>query len=426
MATTPEPGNSSPSALTARAPALTARAVESAKPKAGPYELRDGAVTGLLLRVQPSGIKTWYVTYARGKRWRIGRAPAITLQRARTVAKQVQAEYERTGDDPVQAKRQRKQAEAKAKASTLGAFITETWAPVRRAEHKSGEAEVGQITRNFSPWFERPMESITPWLVQGWRKQRLEAGVGAKTINRAVGALRSALQQAVRAGLLEANPLAELKPLKVDNRSRVRFLTPDEEARLRDSLRRRDDELRAGRDRANAWRAARGYATKPPLGVYPDHVTPIVLLLMNTGCRPGELFSLEWEQVDIRNRTLTVLGMYSKTGKGRHIPLSREAVEVLTEWKRQTGGEGLVFPGDGGEPMERPPRAITRVIRAAGIERFRPYDLRHSFASRMVMNGIDLFTVGALLGHSKAETTQIYAHLSDDHLREAVTRVFDQ
>ena len=75
--------------------------------------------------------------------------------------------------------------------------------------------------------------------------------------------------------------------------------------------------------------------------------------------------------------------------------------------------------------MDRMPRAITRIISACNLEDFRPYDFRHTFASKLAIAGVDLNTIRELLGHETIQMTLIYAHLTQDHRREAITKVFD-
>jgi integrase len=104
--------------------------------------------------------------------------------------------------------------------------------------------------------------------------------------------------------------------LKYDRSERVRYLDEEKEQQLRVALRNREYELRKGRERFNAWRVTRH---KTPLPMrdheYVDHLTPIVLLALNTGLRRGELFSLQWKDVNLKTKWLTVAG---KTSKSKH------------------------------------------------------------------------------------------------------------
>jgi integrase len=155
-----------------------------------------------------------------------------------------------------------------------------------------------------------------------------------------------------------------------------------------------------------------------------DHLKPMVLLALNTGMRRGELFSLRWADVDLHAKMITVRASSAKSGQTRRIPLSPEAITILTAWhKRQEGHHGLVFPGMSGDRLTNINKSWGALIKAAKIDGFNFHDLRHSFASKLVQVGIDLNTVRTLLGHSEIATTLIYAHLAPDNLRAAVEKL---
>jgi integrase len=184
--------------------------------------------------------------------------------------------------------------------------------------------------------------------------------------------------------------------------------------------------MKAARAWGNAWRRERGYAEMPDMDTqaYGDHLTPLVLVALNTGLRRGELFNLRWSDVHMDKRLLTGRGATAKTGQTRHVPLNREAVAVLTAWRAQSPADGYVFPGrDGTGRLDNVRKAWTALLREAKIEGFRFHDLRHHFASKLVMAGTPLYTVQRLLGHHSPLMTAKYAHLSPDHQAAAVERL---
>jgi integrase len=125
---------------------------------------------------------------------------------------------------------------------------------------------------------------------------------------------------------------------------RSRYLSTEEESRLRAALVARDDRRRAGRESANAWRRERDREEFPPYGTYSDHVTPLVLLALNTGLRRGELLRLRWRDVDLERRILTVRGEDAKSDQTRHVPLNSEAARVVAVWRPASHeGEAYVF-----------------------------------------------------------------------------------
>jgi integrase len=139
---------------------------------------------------------------------------------------------------------------------------------------------------------------------------------------------------------------------------------------------------------------------------------PLVLLSINTGVRRGEAFNLTWADVDLKNKLITVEGDTSKSGQTRHIPLNREALDTLTNWKEQGEGKGFVFPGQNGNRLDNVKKSWGNLLDLAKVVSFRWHDLRHTFASKLVMAGVPLNTVRDLMGHSDIKMTLRYAHLA--------------
>jgi integrase len=194
----------------------------------------------------------------------------------------------------------------------------------------------------------------------------------------------------------------------------VRYLDPHEALRLRDALRDRDQEMRDARVSANAWRKARKEDPLPSLPHYGDHLTPAVLLSMNTGLRRGELLALRWPAVDFKSKQLMVEGDTAKSAQTRHIDLNSEALEVLKNWRKQAPDGERIFPYASFKT------AFAALLRRAKITKFRWHDMRHHFASRLVQAGRPLNTVRELLGHGSLAMTLRYAHLAPGNKREAV------
>jgi integrase len=150
-----------------------------------------------------------------------------------------------------------------------------------------------------------------------------------------------------------------------------------------------------------------------------------VLVALNTGLRQGEIFNLDWLDVDLVGAQLTVRGAGAKSGQTRHVPLNSEAVAVLTAW-RASATPGYVFPGraDGENGrLDNITKAWLHAVKAAKLETFRFHDLRHTFASKLVMAGVDLNTVRELLGHATLKMTLRYAHLAPEHKAAAVQKL---
>lgn len=395
---------------------LTRQLVESTKPEARPLELRDARVGGLLLRVQPSGTKSYIVEWARGKRRTIGRHPVMTLDGARETARRLLGEAAEHGA-PVAVIQAAKSAESQADVRTFGEFMRERYGPHVQATAKAGVATVQSLARQFAHLYDRDLTSISRADFDAFKMKRLAAKVHPATVNRDLDRIKAALSAATNWQLLPVNPLAGVKRIKRDIEERVRYLSPGEERALRTALESRDARARAKRESGNVWRAARRQVLLPPLTGYSDHITPMVLLALNTGLRRGELVQLTWHDIDLPGKRLTVRAGYAKSGKTRHLPLNSEAIEMLKGYRKQHDGKGRLFTIAGiGKAWER-------LMAAADIEDFRFHDLRHTFASKLVMAGVDLNTVRELLGHGDIKMTLRYAHLAPEHKAAAVEKL---
>ncbi|MGA2466774.1 MAG: site-specific integrase [Thermodesulfobacteriota bacterium] len=132
--------------------------------------------------------------------------------------------------------------------------------------------------------------------------------------------------------------------------------------------------------------------------------------------RKGELLSLKWTQINFEQGIITLHD--TKNGERRDIPMD-ETVKTILKGMERTGDH--VFSNEEGGTYVRLQRSFDGALRKSGIEDFRFHDLRHTFASNMVMAGEDLNTVRELLGHKDLTMTLRYAHLSPNHKTRAVS-----
>lgn len=393
--------------------ALTKRIVATAQPQSRPYELRDTLVRGLLLRVQPSGHKAWIVTWAHGKRRTLGSATLLTLEQARAYASQAMAEVIQQGLPSI--------AKPERPRCTLAAFLNDHYEPWAKVELRGGQHYVERIQTHFAGLLNRQLLEIDEAAIDRWWRNRVtgDRAVAKATAARDLACLRSALSKAVEWKLLERNPLLGLRQKSAEPRKVVRFLSADEEVRLRKALVERDQQLANARASGNRWRTDRNapLMREIPAGGYADYLSPIVLLAINTGLRRGELLSLTWADIDLDARMLTVRAENSKSGRQRHVPLNTEAHAVLAQWANQTHAPGRVFG------VASVKKAWGALLARASIDDFRFHDLRHHFASKLVRAATDLNVVRELLGHSTIAMTLRYAHLCPGTLAAAVAKL---
>ncbi len=237
----------------------------------------------------------------------------------------------------------------------------------------------------------RILDSITPSEIEQVRIKLLEEGKSKATINRYAAFLKHIYSLAIRDGKVDKNPVVKVRLFK-ESPGRIRFLTEGEEIRLREVM-----------DRAH-W--------------------SFVAFAVHTGLRQAEQFRLRWENVDLENRVITI--PRSKSGETRHIPINDEALTILrglSSWMTSA----WVFPSENPatpiDPRNFYRRVFIPAVKKAGLEGICWHTLRHTFASRLVMKGVDLRTVQELMGHKTIAMTQRYAHLSPRHLLDAVNRL---
>lgn len=396
--------------------ALTQTIIDRAKLAKRPYEIRDTRLNGFLVRIQPSGVKSFYCEYDRGKRWRLGRADSMPVGQARNQAKQIISGYH-SGIDPMEEKR------SKSPAITLGEFIELFFKPWAETHQKSHEQNIKRIKSVFKTFLKRKLDDISVIDLERWRAGRKAIGNKTTTINRDIASIKAVFNRAVDFEVLEANPIAKVKKAREDTRPRVRYLSDEEQNSLLCALDHRERRRISERISANRWRKERGYKRLPDLTkmAFTDHLKPMVILSLHTGMRRGEVFDLDWQNVDFNARSIAVVGYTAKSGRTRHIPMSRTCHDLLADWRAQCDiSSGRVFQNANGERFNNVKKSWTKLLKQAGIQNFRWHDMRHDFASRLAMAGVDLNSIRELLGHSDYEMTLRYAHLAPSHKRKAV------
>ena len=202
--------------------------------------------------------------------------------------------------------------------------------------------------------------------------------------------LKNVFNKAIEWEKVTDNPVKKVRLYREDN-ARTRFLTDEEEASL-----------------------------LPYCG---PQLKPLVMTALHTGFRASELLSLTWQDVDFRRGVVTVQAGYEKNGEGRNVPMNQVLTATLKAVKLQGAEGGQVFCSRKGTPYRSFRTAFERAVRKAGVQDFTFHDLRHTFASRLVMAGVGLPTVKELLGHKDITMTLRYAHLSSDHKQAAVKKL---
>jgi integrase len=359
--------------------------------------LNDTEISGFHARITPTGLITYYLFYRlNGKQvnYRLGIDGQMTPAQARDLAKNKIAEVTQGVD--VQAVRKHDRTKTKySKFSTLQFFLEEKYAPWLKSRNpKTAEKTIKAFESSFPTLMDFQLSDITAWEIEKWRNKRLTDGVKPATTNRQINTIKGCLSRAVEWGAIDSHDLNKVKTLTVDN-SKVRYLSKDEEKRLRENLKDSDT----------------------------DFLEVIVLLALNTGMRKGELLSLEWNHINFDNKIVTVDFQNAKSGNTRHLPLNTQAFNTLKLWQQETDGIGFVFKDKKNAQLKDFPYVWGALLDEAQITNFRFHDLRHHFASKLVMASVDLNTVRELLGHSDLKMTLRYAHLAPEHKAAAVNLI---
>ncbi len=234
------------------------------------------------------------------------------------------------------------------------------------------------------------LEDITPYMIEQFKVKRLQE-VSKTTVKRELSTLNYFFTMAILYKKALKNPMSEVEKIK-EPPGRIRWLTLEEVKRLLAQCR----------------------------ALY---LKVIVMIALHTGMRKGEILALRKEHVDLDNEIITIEETRStgstgtpKSGKRRHAPVNRTLLPVLREWI-EFCKEDRLFAYDDVK------KGFNAAVKRAGITDFTFHDLRHTFASHMVMSGVDLATVSKLLGHSSYNMTMKYSHLSPDHQRLAVEKI---
>jgi site-specific recombinase XerD len=247
-----------------------------------------------------------------------------------------------------------------------------------------------------------PADQLTPARAEETLASLIrERGISKSTANRYHALMSSIYKFAVDAGKLSFNPLSKAERFK-ENPSRVRWLKPEEEASLREAILDPDDQE----------------VTKEQCMAHLEEFN----LALHTGMRRGEQFFLEWKNVDLNRGNLKVTG---KTGQ-RHIVANRSALSALRFLAIGRAKEKYVSPDATDEAKRDSRRWLEEALEKAGIDDFHWHDIRHTFASRLVMRGVDIRTVQELLGHKSIVQTMKYSHLAQDHRQSAVEKMNEE
>ncbi len=373
---------------------LTKRIVEGTKPKADQEVIVwDSELRGFGVRVFPSGRRTYFVQYRnqynRTRKKKIGVHGVLTAEQAREEAKVILGAVAK-GEDP--SKNDQINKNKKSMGDLASEFLEVYSKPNKKWEsYVDDKRKIDQtILQHFG---NRKIEEITTRDIQILHYELRDTPYKA---NRVRALLSKMFNVAIQWNWAEVNPVNGVE--KYHENKRQRWLNEEELERLWKVL-----ELYHNQDAANAIR-----------------------LLILTGSRRNEVLHARWDQFDLDSGVWKKPAHTTKQKKFEHLPLSAQTIELLMLMQDLSTSEFL-FPGRvQGKPVCTIKKAWITIRNMAKLPDVRIHDLRHTYASHLVSSGMSLSIVGKLLGHTQAATTQRYAHLADESLRQATTLFSDK
>lgn len=259
------------------------------------------------------------------------------------------------------------------------------WAERQKSFKKSKIYLIGQLSEIYG---NVPLRRFTSMMLEQFQTDKLNMGRKPATVNRLIATLSHMFTKAVEWDMVEEEILKRIRKVKLlpENNRRLRYLSTEECQRLIDSC--------------------------------DNHLKPIVITALNTGMRKDEILGLKWDNVDLKAGFILLTQDQTKNSERKEIPINqtlRETLEGIASQFKYVFVNPLT-----GNRYDNVKRSFNTALKKVGIRDFKFHDLRHTFASHLVMAGIDLTTVKELMGHKDFKMTLRYAHLAPSHKVKAV------
>jgi integrase len=261
----------------------------------------------------------------------------------------------------------------------------EKWAARQRSFHTK-QGFINALKKRFGHY---PLRRFNSMMLEQYQTEKMQRNRPA-TVNRHLATIKHMFTKAVEWNMVEEDVLKRIRKVKLlqENNRRLRYLTQEECQAL-----------------INGCDA---------------HARPIVIMALNTGMRKGEILNLKWENIDLKNGFILLNQEQTKNGERKEIPINSTLREALLKITRRLDIPYVFFNPKTDKPYDNIVKSFYTAMKRAGIRDFRVHDLRHTFASHLVMAGVDLTTVRELLGHKTLTMTLRYSHLAPSHKVRAV------
>ncbi|WP_192483633.1 MULTISPECIES: tyrosine-type recombinase/integrase [Cysteiniphilum] len=369
---------------------FTKSTIDNLKAQNVRVDYSDTETKGLILRVNVSNEKFYSLRYLNSEkkymRYTIGRHGSITLQQARQEAQRLMGLLSQGID--IQKEKNSRNHKGKITFGEYVPFFIDWF----KANRKTAYWVALVLLSDFKTWEKTPLPAITKDMLHKWVLDQKKKGVSNARINRKLTIIKSAFSRAVEFGYIESTPFAQFKKLQEENDGIIRYLTADETERFFKAL---EDA--------------------------PEYIKHIVKTAYYTGMRRGEIFSLKVKDIDLTANQIILDKTTTKSGKSRAIPMHPTISAIIMDLIQNKQKDDFIFesPVTHGR-LDNIKRSWATLTKNAEVENFRFHDLRHNFASQLIMKGQSLETVRELLGHSDFKMTLRYAHLAPEHKQKAV------
>lgn len=265
--------------------------------------------------------------------------------------------------------------------------LVEDYLKYAKDNHKAPERSEVACKEFRKSFRNEDVNDINPWNIEQYKSKRKNIGLKPSTINRELSILKRIFSLGVIWNKVKKNPVVGVNFFTIPPK---RPIVVEEKEFLK------------------LYNAA------------PEHLKPILYVAYDTGMRKGEILKLKWDDLDLVNKFIVVRD--SKNSESRKIPISNKLINMLLTLKENNKGEYLFCYNDN-KPIKDIKRSFNTALRNSGIQKCTFHDLRHSFASRATMAGIDPFTVQELMGHKSVEMTKRYSHPTPKHKKEAINLI---
>ena len=293
-------------------------------------------------------------------------------------------------DDLRQQLRQKTRGVVTSKRDYTFVFMMELYVNVYKANNNSvrlAETYSKYLVKYFGE--DTNVLNVRPSDIEKFKNYMLSENKKKSTINRYLSAIKRAYNLMNRDELIDYNPTKYVSKFKEDNKRHI-YLTREEWNELKDVL--------------------------------PKYLLDIIMVALYTGLRKSNVLNLRWEYINLNDRTIIIPAENSKGKKEIVIPITNKLYELLLELEPQD--EGYVFVNqDTGLPYKDLRKAMETCLKEVGIDDFHFHDLRRTFGTWLLEEGVDIRTIQSLLGHADISTTERYLSISKDRNMLAINKL---